>query len=312
MSEIKDKVQEIFDDLKGRIRNPLVLSFILVWLLYHWRFVYILLTMGQFSVDERVDALNRYIVEHDGTIGMLWIPLAWSLVSLALYYLLAIIGQGIKIFFGKRLNAHLLAKADMGNYALKSELDTKERILKRTSDDLVKANSIIVNFNTQKEEIEVKLKKAEESHGRAISENERLSGNMRASDNYIKQYKHTLLYLLARTKNITSPAVDHDIVKDHFRPISGNWEAISGMHISDGSGSVKNYYIKDNEVSNRDGTVIGSVQELIFDRKNYILSFKIKHNDQANQSQFHIIRVNEDEWVGFQDSSFVQFKRYKD
>lgn len=137
MSELKSKVNEILEDLGGRIRNPLILTFILVWLYYHWTLIYQILTIDNSSpIEFRLGIFKSYIKQNRGWCGMIGIPIFWAFIALPVYYVIGIAAQGIKVIFAKRLNAYMLAKIDTGNFALKTELELEKSNLMKVNKEL--------------------------------------------------------------------------------------------------------------------------------------------------------------------------------
>ena len=115
------------DDLGGRFRNPLVLSFILVWLCKHWELVYMLYNFNEnLNLSDRIFQIKHYIGEQKFQ-GIFLIPLGLAFISLISFYLIGICAQAIKVLIGKRLTAALLAASDRGKYELKTVSDKNKR-----------------------------------------------------------------------------------------------------------------------------------------------------------------------------------------
>jgi len=309
MSEIKEKFDEIMGDLKGRIRNPLILSFILVWLYYYWPIILILFD-NSLSSSAKTLGITK-ITSVEGWWGMLGKPVCFAFTSLFAYYMISVIAQLIKIM-GRRMNVKMLLNFDKGNYVLKSEYEIQKTKLKKMSDELVKSNSIIIGFNDEKKDLEKEAHDSKIEFGKQLAINNELSENMQASAKFLERFRHTLLFLLAKTKKITTPAVTQEILKDHYRPINGNWQTFSGNHISSQTGLSKYYFIKEDEVSNMEGKPYGKISELSYDKKNLIISFKMYVASQTATHQLHLVRTGIDEWIGFEEGNYIQFIRLEE
>lgn len=154
MTDFKNKIDEIINDMKGRFRNPLILSFSLVWLYYHWRFVYEILTVDrQISVGIRGDYFKQYILDQ-GWSGMVGHPIIISFFSLICYYVIGVIAQFINFWLGKRLPAAVMAKFDTAKYELKTvtvKLRSKIKYLEEKETALTNENENLKSKFSQKE-----------------------------------------------------------------------------------------------------------------------------------------------------------------
>lgn len=156
MNDLKDRIDEILADFKGRFRNPLVLSFLLVWAYYHWRLVYEIFTVDNgIAVGIRADHFETYI-HQEGWSGMIGYPLFFSVVSLVSFYLIGAAAQFIKLWLGKRLPASILAKWDKGTYDLKTETDKYKEKARIFEEREKVANSEIESLKSKIEKDEIK------------------------------------------------------------------------------------------------------------------------------------------------------------
>lgn len=131
METFKDRFEDLLDDFKGRVKNPLILSFILVWFYQHWRLVYQFFTIdSKFPFLGRIKMFDVYIKGY-GYKGLIVDPLMFAFGSLIVFYVIGIAAQAIKLFVGKRLSAALFAKYDTGSYEIKANSDRYKREYKR-------------------------------------------------------------------------------------------------------------------------------------------------------------------------------------
>lgn len=123
----KEKFQEILDDLGGRFKNPLILSFIIVWGFQHWELIFIIFNFDKdFLLDDKIFKIKEYISDKKFN-KLFLIPLGYSFASLTLFYLIGITATAIQIWIGKRLMAATLAWSDRGRYELKTISDKYKR-----------------------------------------------------------------------------------------------------------------------------------------------------------------------------------------
>jgi hypothetical protein len=120
MSSFKEKINEITSDLGGRIKNPLILSFIFVWLYQNWSLIFIYFNLNPtFSFGEKLFILRIYINSY-GFKGLFWNPLLYAFFSLIIYYLIAITAQLVKLIVGERFNAAIILYFDKSKYILRT------------------------------------------------------------------------------------------------------------------------------------------------------------------------------------------------
>lgn len=159
MSSLKERIEEFLDDAKGRIYNPLILSFIIVWLYFHWKFLYEI-----FTVSDSIDVLIRSghfktYVNNQGWCGMIGKPLFISIGSLAVFYILRIVGSTIKVLLGKTLFYRVMVQFDKSNYVSiadhkKIKDENKDlRVREETQNDEIK--SLKSTLRQREKEIEI-------------------------------------------------------------------------------------------------------------------------------------------------------------
>ncbi len=119
MEAFWQRVKDILNELTGRFRNPLIFTFTLIWLYFHWSFIYMFF-QAETSISSiiRIDYLKNYTREQ-GWLGMVGSPLFWSFVSLISFYLIGTAAQIIQLFLGKWLPTKLLGNLDKRKYEYK-------------------------------------------------------------------------------------------------------------------------------------------------------------------------------------------------
>lgn len=313
MSEFKEKFNEIMDDLKGRIRNPLILSFILVWLYFHWEFIYQLFTINNaLPVASRLSVFTKYIKDN-GTYEMIFHPLWVSFCSLLMYYIIAIIAQLIKVG-GKYLYSSILARVDPHSFVLRTELDKEKKHVKSLKHELSAATQENANLISFKESAIENLDKLRKDIGGLRQEHTLVQNNINYNLKFRDEVENTIIYLLALKNDMASSAhlVKPDIHKNHYKALNGSWKIVSNEHKLEKSiGSTQNLSFDNDKIYRPGGDSYGQVEDLTFDKKYRLLSFSITSSNQPNLGIYHLLKVNEEEMIGLYNHNFVYFKRHE-
>lgn len=313
MSDFKEKFNEIMDDLKGRIRNPLILSFILVWLYFHWEFIYQLFTINNaLPVESRLSVFTKYI-EDNGTYEMIFHPLWVAFCSLITYYIIAIISQLIKVG-GKYLYSSILARIDPHSFVLRTELDKEKKHIKSLKHELNAATQENANLISFKESAIENLDKLRKDNSGIRQELTLAQNNINYNLKFREEVENTIIYLLALKNDMGSSTalVKTDIHKNHYKALNGSWKIVSNNHKLDRTiGSTQNLSFDNDKVYRYGGESYGHVENLVFDKKYKLLSFSISSSSQPNLGIFHLLKVNENEMMGLYDHNFVYFERHE-
>lgn len=118
---MKDKLQEIYEGLKERLKSPFLLTFIAVWTIHNWEFVYAFLTFNSdMTYINRVSFLKAYLIVHNYD-ELLWLPLLWTFVSIGLYFVGSFLSEGLNLIYSKWVRTWLYLVIDKNK--LKTEDD---------------------------------------------------------------------------------------------------------------------------------------------------------------------------------------------
>jgi hypothetical protein len=313
MVTLRNKVNEIISDMSGRIRNPMILSFILVWLYFHWQLVYLLFTMDTaLPMSNRLVSLRTYIADHNNWYGMIGKPLIWSFISLAAYYLIAIVGQAIRIFVGKRLNAHMLSKVDRGAFALKIDLEE----LRKRNDSLIKelneVNDSLARYVSDNSKLKTKNDGLSIDLSRITNEYETAKSNILNNPKFIEHFSNTLVVLLGRANKVDGITNRKgEVLKSHFSVINGNWKGLYGGFLPQNSGTVFDVIVHNEMATDFQGNELGSIEDFSFDRGLSLINFKLKRTKETppRYEAFYLILIHSDEMIGLYNDNFISFKR---
>ncbi len=308
MSEFKDRIDEIMTDLKGRIRNPLILSFILVWMYFHWRFLYQGFSLDdEFGIDERLRRLEGYVT-CKGWYGMVGKPLWVSFVSLIVYYLIAIVAQLAKVG-GKYLYAWIFAKIDPNEFVLRTELEIEKKHSKTLKAQLDKANSEAIELTDFKDNVDDQMEKLLSQINTLKDELEKAKHNVNYNRSFKDKFETTLAYLFAQTQSINIQSPLQDLEKDNFSIINGRWRITASNFLGQKSGTLTELSIDENEVRAYDNSNYGKISKLVYDHKYNLLNFVIVRKE--SNEIYQLIRINKDEFIGFKNKEFTVFEKRK-
>ncbi len=180
MSSFKEIVDQIMEDTKGRFKNPLILSFILVWVYYHWSIVYIVITFNNaIPVNSRLSVFKEYVKAQEQT-GMLWKPLFFSFISLAVFYLLGVAAQYIKLWLGKRLSAEMLAKYDKGKFEEKAVVEKIRSELKKMKGEKEVLETELESTRTKLRQKDAEFEETESRNEEKVAEKDLEYGKLNA------------------------------------------------------------------------------------------------------------------------------------
>ena len=101
MESFKDKVEDLNEGLKERLKSPFILTFVTVWIIRHWELVYLTFNFG---VDyTAIQKLKMIIIalKGEGYRELFWIPLFISLASFAIYLIVSLIYELIHSLYSK-------------------------------------------------------------------------------------------------------------------------------------------------------------------------------------------------------------------
>ena len=94
-----EEIKKIASDLGNRIKGTYGATFVLVWLVLNWRFIYILLSFDKsYTLPHKMEVLNKYVEKYSYSY-MLWYPILNTLISIIIYYILNYITFTITTFF---------------------------------------------------------------------------------------------------------------------------------------------------------------------------------------------------------------------
>lgn len=311
---MKEKIDELLEDFKGRLKNPLILSFILVWFYYHWAIIYWVLTVeDSITVDPRTDKITKYITEQ-GFCGMVLCPLITSFGSLVVYYLIANSSQFIQIWVGKRLNVAMLLKSDKGRYVERVILEKEKKKNKELNNQINELSQEIDRIKRNKDDSEKLVDDLEIERDEAVLELGKAKQNIDYNLSFKKSILKPLIYLLGKENGISVNGLSTpNLLKKDYTLLQGNWEINDFSSIDNDTHSVTVINIEEKEVTYFDGKEYGTLTQIQIDFTTSILNFKILRKEVPMQiiENYHVVQINKNEYIGIMNNSYINFKRRK-
>ncbi len=150
---MKEKIEEILDGFKDRLKSSFLITFIPIWLLHHWRLVIILFNFDPYYyLDSKIWKIENYL-ESEKIYGLWIIPVVWTILSMLAYYTFSSLSELLNIIYNN-LRKIIYERFDHKKLKLKSEydeLENKYRILASANAELINSN---VSLGDQKTKFE--------------------------------------------------------------------------------------------------------------------------------------------------------------
>jgi hypothetical protein len=320
METFKEKLDDLLDDYKGRIKNPLILSFILVWVYQHWRLLYQFWAIDtKIPFSGRIHLFNIYINEN-GFCGMILNPLFFAFVSLASFYLIAICGQAIKAFIGKKLAYSVLQKITPSDYVLKSEKSKVEKDLELLKMELVKQKENNKRLTIAETEYNRQLSLEHSLYEGVIKELKEVKSNIAYNIHFKEKIVDSILYLIASNDGDGHEnRIYFPDKKQFIQPfLNGSWKIY--IYNSIGGNNTESYglILKDGTIFSRNGQNIGEISDFTMDVKYNIITMCIFLEESKNNNNnlredgdfYHLLKINNNELIGMRNSNdIVKFER---
>lgn len=200
---MKEKLQEIYEGLKERLKSPFILTFIIVWCIHHWRLVFHVLTFDSTATqDSKFKYVNDYIKEHSVWLWeIFWWPVICTVLSFLGYLLAALIFESITELYDRWGRTAVLYVFNRNKTVKREELElvkTKLREVEKSYNELDKMYS---ELETELQEVEADLDNEVKNHDTLKSSNEKLlielteaKEKLKREDDYIYYKTRKSLY----------------------------------------------------------------------------------------------------------------------
>lgn len=310
---MKEKIDELLSDFKGRLKNPLILTFIIVWLYNHWDLVYWILTVdNKISVYIRTEKILSYI-EKENFYGMILCPLIMSFLSLIMYYLIANSAQFIQVWVGKRLNAAMLVRSDKGKFVEREILNKANNRIKELNYQITKLSAEINLIKEEKEGKERYLELIQDEKNKVDVELLKIKKNIEYNITLKQDIIKPLVFLLGKVNEVNVNGITTNLLKKDYSVLQGSWDIYDYQNISNDIYSLISINIEEKEVSYFNEREYGVLTGIELDYATSIVNFKILRQEKTMQvsESYHVIQINKDEFIGIMNNSYITIKRRK-
>lgn len=134
-----ERIQQAFDNLKERLNNPLVFSFVISWIFLNWKVTVALLWHNSSNDDNSHIKLINFIVENTSVLNSIVIPLGYAILYTFLSPIiknLIVAFQNWNFTWGNNWNLKILRESYL---PIKKYIELKEKY-----DDSLKSLSIVL------------------------------------------------------------------------------------------------------------------------------------------------------------------------
>ena len=304
-----DKAKEIFEDYKGRIKNPLIASFILIWLYKHWSLLFwVLASDEKISIYMKIDKVQEYI-DGKGWLGMVLYPFLISCFAMPAYFLIANLAQWVYIWVGKRLNAEIVSRADAGLMIKKTELNKekdKAKVLKKNIEDLTLEVDNLTQFKQNSYDIIEKYENESKQYKVQLTT---AKTNINFNEKFQEQFIYTLIYLLGKSRGqMIEGIINSNIVNYNLSLLKGSWELQKHDFIESTNFQTTALNINDSKVTRFNDEKYGRITDFTIDQSTKICELTIERED-GQQEKSTFFQVNSNLFKGISEGKYVVLSR---
>jgi hypothetical protein len=314
---MKEKLNELLEDFKGRIKNPLILSFLLVWLYKHWLLIYWIFTVDDnVSVYTRTNKILEYL-KFKGIADLTINPLLISFISLAAYYLIANLAQVIQTYVGRRLHIWLLLVTDKSKTVLRTELDNEVAKNKNLKELLKKAESEINSLEEVNKEIQIEFNEEIRKHYETADKLAKTGDTVMSNTRFKERITIPLITLLGQANNIEVKGSKPNNTNENYALLKGSWNLNIYDSINNSSSEIRAINILENKISYFDDRTYGEIKKFVYDANHFILKITVER--ESNQShvlddptfneKYILIQIHTDLYEGLLGNFYVTFTR---
>ncbi|MEO6303252.1 MAG: hypothetical protein ABIP51_08765 [Bacteroidia bacterium] len=94
---MKEQIDKLYDSLNEKLKGSFLPTFIVIWLIHHWRFIFILFNFDSYYfLDSKLIKLQSY-TDKETWIGLWLCPVLWSFASIIFYYVFSSVSEFLNI-----------------------------------------------------------------------------------------------------------------------------------------------------------------------------------------------------------------------
>ncbi|HWY10524.1 MAG TPA: hypothetical protein VN026_04310 [Bacteroidia bacterium] len=180
---MKEKLQEIYEGLKERLKSPFILTFILVWSIHHWRLLFHLFTFDDdASQSEKYFYINSYFTDHNWN-DLFWWPVFYATCSFIGYLIAALVFESITEIYDRWGRTAVLYAFNRNKTVKREELEATRTKLKEVEKSYFELDKMYSELETELQEIEGDLDEEVKNHDTLKQTHERISYELQEHKN---------------------------------------------------------------------------------------------------------------------------------
>lgn len=328
MEGVTNYFKNLLDELNERVKNPFLLSFVIMWSYWNWELIILIIThdSGK-SPLSLIDVIKKYI-STNGTCIMFWNPIWYGIIYFLIYYLVSIASQLVRQSLGVELLHLLLRKFNWHKFIEQDKFDELEIKYNETTEKLKKSkielNDAWNKLDESKSNLD-SLIKTLETNKKNYQQLE-ISDSLKSQelDNFSKIVKCLLTNLkYSKLDNVID--VEYNRIKDYF--LKGEFHIFNyGMKTFNSSSNVSTFGFDGSniyEIGN--GFPIGVVTKAEYSNVTNCLLLHFKFSEkprllmdregkliQMENLTFELFKVNEEKYIGTMlERNYVELKKIK-
>lgn len=199
---MKEKLEELFDGLKERLKSNFLLTFIVIWLIHHWRFVFILFNFDEYYyLDSKIGKLENYLEDETKRWNLWYFPIIWTFVSISAYYLFSTISELLFIGYNNA-RKKIYEKFENKKIRYATEYNELNKAYSELVDRFNKQFNENMGLTTQKELYEKKAIEAVNALNLITEERDSLNKMRQANENTIEELEKSQISDELRINNL--------------------------------------------------------------------------------------------------------------
>lgn len=154
---IKYTISSFSDNIIQKIRNPFLGTFIIVWVIRNWKFIYSLFYFdSELSLDNRIVIIKTYFKDYG--INEILITVGYSFLILTTTYVLLNISRLIVNFFDKMVTPEVYKITDKSSVVLKTLYNEKIKKIDELESKVQSERDLRLKAQNENEQLENRIK----------------------------------------------------------------------------------------------------------------------------------------------------------
>lgn len=174
---MKEQLEEAYSNLKDRFKNSFIITFVLVWIVYHWELIYSVLNFDSYEFrDSKIEFIKQYLKGHN----MIWWPALIAITSMLILYCIFIFSEVIHSYYGIARN-NILKKIGDSKKVIEIEKYNElgkqlERIRSRAGEYQIKESEYILSKQDLENEVSSLHNQLEQANSQLSANADSISG----------------------------------------------------------------------------------------------------------------------------------------